>query len=124
MKIFKLDFVNISKAFTMSEVLITLVVVGVVAAMTLPSLISKINLSQYIAQHKVSYSILSQAHSALITEYGTFQASIIDCTGAQRHNCFRDTFAKKFKVLKSVMNLILKMMSKAVVLLTLIKLSF
>lgn len=108
----------------MSEVLIMLVVIGVVAAMTVPSLISKINLSQYITQLKVSYSILSQAHSALITEYGTFQASIIDCTGAQRHNCFRDTFAKKIKVLKSVMNLILKMMSKAVVLRTLIKLSF
>lgn len=97
MKIFKLDFVNISKAFTMSEVLITLVVVGVVAAMTLPSLISKINLSQYIAQLKVSYSILSQAHSALITEYGTFQASIIDCTGAQRHIVFVILLQKNLK---------------------------
>ena len=61
MKIFKLDFVNISKAFTMSEVLITLVVVGVVAAMTLPSLIGNYQKKQTAIRLKEAYSLLNQA---------------------------------------------------------------
>ena len=41
-------FADIFSAFTMAEVLITLGVIGIVAAMTLPALINKIHLTQYI----------------------------------------------------------------------------
>ena len=58
------------KAFTLAEVLITLAIIGIVCAMTLPALISKINMKHYIAQLKEDYSILSQAHSALAAENG------------------------------------------------------
>ena len=54
---------DIFRGFTMAEVLITLAVIGIVASMTLPALINKIHLTQYIAQLKSDYSILAQAHS-------------------------------------------------------------
>ena len=60
-------------AFTLAEVLITLGIIGVVAAMTLPSLVNKINMHHYIAQLKSDYSILSQTQSAIIAEYGSFR---------------------------------------------------
>ena len=47
--------------FTLAEVLITLGIIGVVAAMTLPALISNYKKAQTVSQLKASYSILSQA---------------------------------------------------------------
>lgn len=50
-------------AFTLSEVLITLAIIGVVAAMTLPILINTINEQQYKTAYKKAYSMLCQALS-------------------------------------------------------------
>ena len=47
--------------FTLAEVLITLGVIGVVAAMTLPTLINKTKGAQYRAKFKKSVSVLNQA---------------------------------------------------------------
>lgn len=49
------------KAFTLAEVLITLGIIGVVAAMTIPNLISNINGAKYRNQFKKAMSTLSQA---------------------------------------------------------------
>lgn len=93
------------KAFTLAEVLITLAIIGIVCAMTLPALISKINMKHYIAQLKEDYSILSQAHSALAAENGNFAYSIEHCAkeslGNAKNACFRDTFATKFKSIRT-----------------------
>lgn len=51
----------VKKSFTLAEVLITLGIIGVVAAMTMPALINKANDRAAIAQLKKTYSILSQA---------------------------------------------------------------
>ena len=48
-------------AFTLAEVLITLAIIGVIAAMTIPSLMSKTNDAELKAAAKVAYSNLSQA---------------------------------------------------------------
>ena len=48
-------------AFTLAEVLITLGIIGVVAAMTLPTLINNIKHAELNTQLKKSYSVLSQA---------------------------------------------------------------
>ena len=50
------------KAFTLAEVLITLGVVGVVAAMTLPTLIKKYDEMVTVNRVKQAYSIFSQAY--------------------------------------------------------------
>ena len=48
-------------AFTMAEVLITLGIIGIVAAMTLPSLIGKYQEKQWKVAYKKAYSSMSQA---------------------------------------------------------------
>lgn len=49
------------RAFTMAEVLITLGIIGIVAAMTLPSLIGNYQKKQTAIQLKKFYSIMQQA---------------------------------------------------------------
>ena len=49
-------------AFTLAEVLITLGIIGVVAAMTLPTLIQKQNEREVVSKLKKVYSTLSQAY--------------------------------------------------------------
>ena len=58
-------------AFTIAEVLITLGIIGVVAALTLPSVIINTIEKQRVAQLKKSYAELSQAFALAIDEYGT-----------------------------------------------------
>ena len=66
------EFLQPSKkfAFTLAEVLITLGVIGIVAALTFPSLIQKHQERILITQLKESYSILSQAITLTYTDVG------------------------------------------------------
>lgn len=57
-------------AFTLAEVLITLGVIGIVAAMTLPGLIAKYEKKVLANQAKVFYSQFSQAYNAAIAKHG------------------------------------------------------
>ena len=57
-------------AFTLAEVLITLGVIGVVAAMTMPSLINNYRKQQVVAQLKKSYSVLEQTIKRAEVDYG------------------------------------------------------
>jgi hypothetical protein len=52
---------NKIKAFTLAEILITLGVIGVVTAMTIPTLITKIQNRQNIVKWRKEYSIVNQA---------------------------------------------------------------
>lgn len=52
---------NKINAFTLAEVLITLGVIGVVAAMTIPTLMTNLQNRKLESQFKEGYSILSQA---------------------------------------------------------------
>ncbi len=58
------------RAFTLAEVLITLGIIGIVAAMTLPSLIAKHNERAWLTAFKKSYSVLSQAYISAYEENG------------------------------------------------------
>ena len=57
--------------FTLAEVLITLGVIGVVAAFTLPSVISNYKEREYVEKLNKAYSTISQAFTAAIADYGT-----------------------------------------------------
>ena len=57
-------------AFTLAEVLITLGIIGVVAAITLPSLIQHNIEKQRVVQLKKAYSELSQAYNLAVEEFG------------------------------------------------------
>lgn len=59
-----------NKAFTLAEVLITLGIIGVVAALTLPSLIQEHREKARVERVKKAYSVLSQAFTLAVQEYG------------------------------------------------------
>lgn len=59
-----------ARAFTLAEVLITLGIIGVVAAMTLPALIQKQQRLETSARLKKFYSVMNQAVVAAQSEYG------------------------------------------------------
>ena len=58
------------KGFTLAEVLITLGVIGVVAAMTLPTLVSKYKERQYITGLKKAVSVIDNAYHLALYENG------------------------------------------------------
>ena len=56
--------------------LITLVIVGVIASMTIPTLINKTNNQEYSSRLKKAYSTMSQATNKIIADEGNPNASI------------------------------------------------
>ncbi len=62
------------KGFTLAEILITLGIIGIVAAITIPTLIAKYEEKSTITAVKKNYSIFSQALLMLANEYGSLEA--------------------------------------------------
>ena len=56
--------------FTLAEVLITLGIVGVVAALTLPVLIGNYKKAQTISKLKVAYTLINDAFKLAVVDYG------------------------------------------------------
>ena len=67
---------NIKDGFTLAEVLITLVIVGVIASITIPTLMNNTNKQEYVSRLKKTYSTLSHATNRIIAEQGNPKASI------------------------------------------------
>lgn len=85
--------------FTLAEVLITLGIVGIVAAMTLPQLINKYQERVFISQLKAAYTLLSQSFKQATNDYGD-----IDSWGAntdERINNAPNILSKYLKVVKT-----------------------
>ncbi len=70
-------------AFTMAEILLSLTIIGVVAAITLPSLTGNINERTWNTQRKALYARISQAISLMpaINGYGTIKAETSEGAG-------------------------------------------
>ena len=56
--------------FTLAEVLITLVIIGVIAAMTIPTMINKTQEQENVVALKKAYSIMAQAFKLTEVKYG------------------------------------------------------
>jgi len=59
-----------ASGFTLAEVLITLVIIGIIAAITVPTLISKYQKEQTVTKLKKAYSTLAQTTNRAIADYG------------------------------------------------------
>ncbi len=70
------------KGFTLAEVLITLGIIGVVAAMTIPTLISNTTSAKYRSQFKKTISTLSQAARMSQAQYGFDYAGLTRSCGS------------------------------------------
>lgn len=82
------------KGFTLAEVLITLGIIGVVAALTLPSLITNYRKKQTVAQLKKVYSELSQAAQMSVVQNGDMKNWDYSLTGEEFFNTYLSNFIK------------------------------
>ncbi len=64
---------NFKSAFTLAEVLVTLMIIGVIASMTIPSLKKNAEMQENVVGLKKAYSTLNQATSQLEQKYGDFK---------------------------------------------------
>ena len=82
-------------AFTLAEVLITLGIIGVVAAMTMPTLINNINNKANINKLKREYSLFQQAFQQIAADNDLeFKNGIAHCSSSA---CLKDVFKSKLK---------------------------
>ena len=93
-------------AFTLAEVLITLGIIGIVAAMTIPTLISNYQKKSLKTQFTQTYSLISQAvglmkaNSSVSSIYSYYTAYDPE-NSFYRANEFRSDFPKYIKLLKN-----------------------
>ena len=92
------DYTTRKAAFTLAEVLITLGIIGVVAAMTLPTLIQNYKVKQTVTQLKKINSQLSQAYTLIREEEGG--GSLNSETFGWDDDLFMEKFAKYLKFQK------------------------
>ena len=86
-----------SAAFTLAEVLVTLGIIGVVSAMTVPTLMQNYQRQSYVTQlHKV-YNELSQALLRYQTDKNAVNLREAVLTGANAMNSFITTYLKVVK---------------------------
>ena len=85
-------------AFTLGEVLITLGIIGVVAAMTMPSLITNYQKKQTVTQLKKVYSELSQAAEMAKLEYGDMSLWDYSLSGSDFFNKYLASYIKISKI--------------------------
>lgn len=86
----------------MAEVLVTLGIIGVVAAMTMPTLITKQRNKAFESQFKVAHSLVSQAVERLVED--KFDISNYYCGSSRadaKNNMFIQDFSQYFHVVKS-----------------------
>jgi len=94
------------KAFTLAEVLITLGIIGVVAALTLPSLIQKQNDRATVARVKKMYSVISNAVALWQAENGC-ETDVADCLSQYASYDCKNAFSgieKKLNIVDRVYN--------------------
>ena len=88
--------------FTLAEVLITLGIIGVVAAMTMPTLLNSTNGAQYRTAYKKALSVLSQAVvlNVALDDYDLSQTNADD-TGATDKASVYALFMNRMNVVKT-----------------------
>lgn len=90
-----------TKGFTLAEVLIVLGIIGILAEMTIPTLINETNKAEYVAALKKAYSSLNQAHKAIAADSGGDFAAALSDAGAADSVGVANLFIQKMKVVKN-----------------------
>ena len=72
--------------FTLAEVLITLGIIGIVAAMTIPLIINSSDKQRIVSQVKEAYSIASQATALIKNDCGGDVADCLTTPNAAAHD--------------------------------------
>ena len=88
-------------AFTLAEVLITLGIIGVVAAITLSIVINNHKEKVTVTRLKHAYSILSQAFNRIVPEDGTPDEWGMTGMNSQSHVIMANKFVPYFKIIEN-----------------------
>jgi prepilin-type N-terminal cleavage/methylation domain-containing protein len=98
-------FIN-QKGFTLAEVLITLSIIGVVAALTIPTVVQNYQKTQTVTQLKKVYSALSNTTNLAIAEHGPIEGWEIaeNTTGEDAVNFVNAYMTPYLKVSKNCEN--------------------
>lgn len=96
---------SMNMGFTLAEVLITLLIIGVVASLVIPALVNNTNKAEYIAKLKKEYSILQQAFTLIEMDAGgsiLYDSNFNSSTGDNMTDSnAMNTFASKLNVIKN-----------------------
>ncbi len=92
------------KAFTLAEVLITLVIIGVVAAFTIPVLTASYNEKEVIGRVKKTYSMFSNAMNLAIISGGDFDTELADNNDEEMTGWFNQFLKPKLNTVKVCIN--------------------
>jgi len=94
---------KVKSAFTLAEVLITLGIIGIVAALTLPSLIQKYNEKVWITSYLRVYNILENAYRLALEDNGSIETIGYEGYGDYIYNIFKPylNISSEFLVNKS-----------------------
>lgn len=99
----KIVNLNINNAFTLAEVLITLGIIGVVAALTIPTLVNNYQKTQYVTGLQKAYTEWNQALIQIAEDKGC--VGDLECTGLfdvdSTQESFGNELVKYFKVAKN-----------------------
>ncbi len=90
-------FLN-KNGFTLAEILITLGIIGVVAALTIPTLISNFQDQEYKIAYKKAFSLASQAWTSAVSDYRVDSRTSWTDKESRINNFM--TFKSYFKVIK------------------------
>lgn len=90
------------RAFTLAEVLITLGIIGVVAAMTIPNLVKDYQKTQYVTALKKAYATTNQALKQMAADSGCIDdlkcTGLFDSSVTGQHNILGKALVKYFSV--------------------------
>lgn len=102
---------NNNRAFTLAEVLITLGIIGVVAIMTIPTLIQNTQEIELKKAWKELYSQISQATNAIAADNNGTLVGVCDADSstdsnylADNSDCMMNLYVSKFKTVSSLYN--------------------
>ena len=85
-------------AFTLAEVLLTLAIIGVVAALTIPAVVTKVTKDQYVVGLKKAYNTLKAVEREARQEHGEMENWDWSGTSTQQ---FEKYFLSHFDILKN-----------------------
>lgn len=91
---------RITAGFTLSEVLVTLAIIGVVAALIIPGIFQNVQKKQYVSGLNKAYSDLSQATMQVMDNNGGKMTYVLPTNSYADRNRFRDKFCQALNCIK------------------------